>query len=216
MAKDKSLKEQNKPYIIGFIVWCLTVYIVCLAAPSDFWDKSQSVFNQIKDKNGIFMALSPIIALIFTGIISSEYKARLIFLRWKYALPGHRVFSDLIKRDARIDIKKLTAKMGKLPRKPSEQNSKWFSIYKSYSHSVIVNQAHKDFLLSRDLCAISFLFATIGSLGIYFAGSNLKWTGGYLLIMASHFVALTIVARNHGNRFACNAIAEYLIDESRQ
>ncbi len=134
-------------------------------------------------------------------------------MRWQYALPGHRAFSDLIKKDPRIDVKKLTEKMGKLPRKPLEQNSLWYSIYKRYSNSITVKQAHKNFLLSRDLCTTAFLFTIIGSLGLYVVGQNVKWMLLYFFIMVIHYIVFVIVAQNYGNRFVCNVIAEYSTDE---
>lgn len=213
MAAEDNLNGKNIPLIILFVVWCVTIYVAFISSPLDFWNKSESIFKELNTKDGVFLLLSPIIALILNGIVSSANKARLVFLRWKYALPGHRAFSDLIKRDSRIDINKLTAKMGKLPRKPTEQNSKWYSIYKRYSNSVTVKQAHKAFLLSRDLCTISFLFTVIGSLGIYFDGQNLKWTALFFIIMAGHYITLAIVAQNYGKRFVCNVIAEFSTDE---
>lgn len=213
MSTEKSLKEQNTPVVIIFIIWCLAIYLVFLSSPNNIWDKLQSVFDQINTKDGIFIVLSPIIALILTGIVSSENKARLAFFRIKNALPGHRVFSDLIKNDARIDINRLVKKLGNLPQSPKDQNSVWYSLYKRYTQSVIVKDAHKKFLLSRELCSISFLFAIVGPIGLYFANQSLKLVLLYFFIMILHYFILAVVTQTHGNRFVCNVVAEYSIDK---
>jgi hypothetical protein len=50
-------------------------------------------------------------------------KARLVFLRWRHALPGHRAFSKYAVRDPRIDVSSLEKLHGgSLSVDPVEQN----------------------------------------------------------------------------------------------
>src|SRR5712671_5918274 len=44
---------------------------------------------------------------IVNGLLSAETKARLVFLRMKDALPGHRAFSKYAASDPRVDISNL-------------------------------------------------------------------------------------------------------------
>lgn len=210
MATDKSLKAKNTPLVITFIAWCLAVYIAFLSFPDGFLEKIHSVFDQLKVKDGLLIMLSPILSLILTGFISSENKARLVFFRIKHALPGHRAFTELIKKDSRIDMQALARKLGSLPKKPKEQNTVWYALYKKSTDSVIVQDAHKNYLLSRDLCTTSLLFAIVGPLGIYYRTHNLKWCVLYSGLMALHYLVLAIVAQTYGNRFVCNVLAEYI------
>lgn len=213
-AKKKSLKEKNTPLIVIFIVWCLALYVVSVISPSDFWDKLQSTFKEFNRKDGLIITISPILALILAGLVSSDNKARLVFWRYRYALPGHRAFSVVAKRDARINAKQLAQKMGSIPKGPKEQNSQWYTIYKRYSETPMVVHAHKNFLLARDLCSISFLFALIGPWGLLLHGHGSYIILFYTSVMLAHYLLLMVVARNHGNRFVGNVLAEFMADKN--
>ncbi len=194
-------------------MWCVAVYIGFLSYPTGIFEKLLTVFNEQIAKGSIVAVLSPILILILTGVISSDNKARLVFWRLKNALPGHRVFSKLAPNDPRIDMQELTKKMGgALPDDPKEQNSKWYALYKQYAESVIVLPAHKHFLLARDLCSIAFLFSVFGSCGLAFSQLSMKGVLVYSLVMLLHYVVLAVVAQNHGKRFVCNVMVEYIND----
>jgi hypothetical protein len=213
MAKEKYLKSKNMPVVVIFIAWCVAVYIGFLSYPAGVFEKLMAAFKEQHAKDSIVTVLSPILILILTGIISSGNKARLVFWRIDNALPGHRAFSKLAPGDPRIDMQKLIKKMGDaLPEDPKEQNSKWYSIYKQYADSVIVLPAHKNFLLARDLCSIALLFAVFGPCGLIFSQPSVTGVLVYSLLMFMHYVVLAIVARNHGNRFVCNVLVEYIND----
>jgi hypothetical protein len=213
MANDKSLKEKNTSITVIFIIWCLALYAVFVISPTGFWDKLQSTFKEFRAKDGFIIIFSPILTLILTGLVSSDNKARLVFWRYRYALPGHRAFSVLAKHDARINVKQLAQKMGSLPKGPKEQNNRWYSIYKQYSETPMVLHAHKNFLLSRDLCSLSFLFTLIGPWGILLHGQSSYVVLLYALVMLSHYFLFMVVARNHGNRFVGNVLAEFMADK---
>lgn len=212
MPKKEYLNRKNALVVFIFIIWCLAIYIAFLSSPSGFWDKLISTFQEYRAKEGIIVALSPILVLILTGLISSGNKARLVYWRLRNALPGHRVFSKLAKDDPRIDMKNLLSKMGSLPQDPKEQNTKWYSLYKRYSESVTVKEAHRSFLLARDLCSVSFLFAVSGPWGFLLFQHAGKWALLYFVVMFLHYLVFALVAQNNGNRFICNVIAEYTND----
>lgn len=210
MSKNTYLKAKNAPIVVIFIVWCLAIYAAFQAPTADFGNKLLSVFREFQIKDSVVIVISPILALVLTGIISPGNKARLVFLRWRHALPGHRVFSRLIKSDSRIDEEKLKQKIGELPTEPEAQNKLWYSLYKKCSEAVTVREAHRYFLLARDLATISFLFALAGPWSLLFFGHKATWALLYVGCMAGQYLLLSIVAQNHGNRFACNVITEYI------
>ncbi len=212
MPKKEYLKRKNALVVFVFIIWCLAIYVAFLSSPSGFWDKLMSTFQQYRAKEGIIVALSPILVLILTGLISSGNKARLVYWRLRNALPGHRVFSKLVKRDPRIDMQNLLSKMGSLPQDPKEQSTKWYSLYKRYSESVTIKEAHRSFLLARDLCSVSFLFTVFGPWGFLLFQHTGKWALLYFIVMFLHYLVFALVAQNNGNRFICNVIAEYMSD----
>lgn len=211
MSKDKYLKNKNAPIVVIFILWCLAIYMAFQTSTSNFWVKLPTIFRDLQIKDGIAVILSPILSLILTGIISPENKARLVFFRWRHALPGHRAFTQLIKSDSRINIDKLKQKLGTLPEDPKAQNTLWYSLYKNYSEVVTVREAHKNFLLARDLATISFVFAIVGPWGLLFS-HKVTWVLLFFFTMFAQYLILAIVARNYGNRFVCNVVTEYVED----
>jgi len=101
--------------------------------------------------------------------VSADTKARLVFLRWHYALPGHRAFTKYAVRDPRIDLSSLEKLHdAPLPVDPVEQNRAWYRIYNTVENDHAVRQVHRDFLLLRDytgLCAVFIAF--YGAAGFY-------------------------------------------------
>jgi hypothetical protein len=164
---EKTLKEQNQLLIGTFIVWCCALYAVFLAAPGNPLTEFQAALAKLSAKDGIFAALSPLMAVVLTGLVSSENKARLVFWRWRNALPGHRAFSQLVLHDARIDLKRLRNLVVPWPQTRADENRVWFSIYKKFAEAPTVLQAHKAFLLTRDIATISCIFAVCGPVGLF-------------------------------------------------
>lgn len=216
MTKGKHLKTQNIPTIVIFIVWCIAGYVFFLSYPTGTFENLLTTVKEQSAKDSIVNLFSPILILILTGVISSDNKAKLVFWRCENALPGHRAFSSLAPNDPRIDMQALARKMGTVPEGPKDQNSKWFSLYKKYAESVTVLSAHKSFLLARDLCSIALLFTVFGACGLAFSQLSPKGIFVYSLIMILHYIVLAIVAQNHGNRFVCNVIVEYINDSKAE
>lgn len=57
-----------------------------------------------KAANVLPLRLAIIVATAINGLLSPDAKAKLVFLRWHHALPGHRAFSELAPKDPRIDM----------------------------------------------------------------------------------------------------------------
>jgi len=159
-------------------------------------------------KNGIIAALAPIISIVLNGSLSSNAKAVLVFWRIKYPLPGSRVFSNLAKKDLRIDIKKITEKYGYLPEYPTEQNHLWYKIYKIHESKITVLDSHKNYLFCRDLAGISIIFFIIFTIFTLIFVRTHAYIFYYILYLFIQFLVLSIAAQNYGNRFVCNVLAE--------
>ena len=90
-APRKSLKDQNRPQLWAIIA-ANAVAFYCVAQ----WDSIstagiESLFKHAA--NLLPVGLTIILTTVANALISSDNKARLVFLRWKHALPGHRAFS---------------------------------------------------------------------------------------------------------------------------
>jgi hypothetical protein len=209
-AEGKTLKEQNQGKIILFILWCIALYLAFQVAPGGLFTQLKRTLPATLAKDSIPMILSPLVALILTGIISSDGKARLVFCRWRHALPGHRAFSRLAVKDPRIDMNKLRRLVVPWPQTRADENRVWYGIYKKYEDVPKVLDSHRAFLLSRDIATIAFLFGIGGTAGLVFTLGNLEWPFIYALAMLVHYIVFMIVARNHANRFVCNVLTEYV------
>jgi hypothetical protein len=107
----------------------------------------------------------------------------------------------------------LKSVLEKLPKKPDEQNALWYSIYKRHESKITVEKAQCAFLLARDLTAIAALFGIIGT-GVLFVISHNRTTSlFYFSVMLAQYLALALVARNHGERFVCNVLVECSLEK---
>ncbi len=203
-----SLKAQNLTMLTPYVVWCLSLYAVFLTGDDKSWQNIASHFDNFTAKDGMVAALFPIIVFVLSGILSADIKSIIVFWRIKNPLPGNRVFTELGPKDARIDMNRIEQIIGTIPTEPKKQNSLWYKYYRKYQDSLTVKAAHKRFLLSRDMTAITLLMLVLLPCSVIVVSKN--WQGAliYLGILLGQHILLTLVAQNHGKRFACNVLAE--------
>ncbi len=209
MASNKSLKAKNYPILIGFVIWLLFFIVTFLTISSKKVFQFSNFFAEIENARLLNLIVFPFLIIIINGILPSNIKAGLVFFRFKYVLPGHRVFTKLVHRDPRIDTKKLFNQIGYKPVLPSEQNKLWYSIYKKIESTPFISESHRVFLLTRDIAAISFLFIPIGILILILNDLSLNIITKFSLVSSIQYVVIALVASNYGKRFALNVLAEY-------
>src|SRR5690606_29990989 len=113
-------------------------------------------------------ALLPIPVLLLSSLISANHKASLVFWRLKYPLPGSRAFSVHAPADHRIDLENLKGQVGEFPVDERSQNSTWYRLYKRVESEPSVLDSHKNYLLFRDIAAMSMLLIPIVPIVLYF------------------------------------------------
>lgn len=204
MTKETTLKEKNSKLIWTFFTFnALVFYILSFSPIINLNNIDWEVFESIK---GVWLLFLPLILFILNGLISSDQKATLCFWRLKHPLPGCRAFSKYLYKDDRIDKSYFLSHYAPLPDHPKEQNAVWFKIYKIQQEEPPIKQSHKDFLLGRDICSISFLFLIIGGItGFFLIEGKAKWA--YIGFAFIQYLILVIVTQNHGKRFVCNVLA---------
>ena len=148
------------------------------------------------------------IVVILSGLLSSDSKARIVFVRWSHPLPGCRAFSHYLRNDPRVDFPLLERVLGALPSEPSEQNRLWYRrIYAQVQTHPVVLQVHEDFLFSRDYAALSLLFLVfLGFIGVVEISSS-KTAAIYVFALAAQFAAASVAARNYGVRLVTTSVA---------
>jgi len=155
--------------------------------------------------------VAPVVVLMLISLFSSDAKAVLVFWRLTETLPGHRAFSVYAQKDSRIDLTALRKNIGAFPESAREQNTKWYKLYKKVESDVAVAQAHRHYLLFRDLAAISLLLAPVSLLLLYFSGASMASCGIALAVLGVQYAATAVAARNNGVRFVTNVLALHAV-----
>jgi hypothetical protein len=202
----KSLKEQNR-WQLWIIVAVNSLFLYgVVRANAIKADGLRAAFTDAQ--NLVPLGLALVIATMLNGLLSADMKARLVFLRWHYALPGHRAFSKYACRDPRIDISAVEKLHGgSLPVDPVEQNQAWYRIYKTVENDRAVRQVHRDFLLLRDytgLCAVFIAF--YGAAGLY-AIPSMRTAWIYVAVLIGQYAVARQAASNYGVRLVTTVLA---------
>jgi len=202
----KSLKEQNR-WQLWIIVAANSLLLYGVVRGNAIrLDGLRAVFSDAPKLIPVASAL--VIATVLNGVLSAELKARLVFLRWRNVLPGHRAFTEYARTDPRIDPATLTKIVGSnFPVEPLDQNRVWYRLYRTVESDPAVRQVHRDYLLLRDytgLCALFLVF--YGAVGLYTIRS--LTTGVlYLLLLVLQYIVVRQAASNYGIRFVTTVLA---------
>lgn len=206
------LKNQNYPQLITLMVApllpALIFYSIVYGPPS------------LQDFGILGTAISTIggaLLVVLTDALPPNLKHRLVFMRWRNPLPGHRC-NALCAADPRIEPDQLTSRWPEVfgaDVSDEARNARWYQqIYKTVQDNPAVQTTHRKFLLYRDATAgtlLLFLTAVVATQLIP-QGSTLlplvhaSWTfTGLLLIYYRWNAAL------YGNRLVVNAVTNATI-----
>lgn len=200
---SKTLKRRNLAWLVATLVLDVLVLLVIAfhAAIQDLTPTAIAAFR------ASLTILLPIPVLILSSLISADHKAILVFWRFKFPLPGSRAFSVHAPADHRIDLTKLKKNVGEFPVDPRDQNAKWYSLYKQVDSDPSVADGHKNYLLFRDIAAMSLLLVPVLPVAMYFIGVDAV----RILISAALFLCQYLItafsARTTGIRFVQNVLA---------
>lgn len=201
-----TLHTRNLPLITSFVILNYISFAYVNGLPWQF-------LKEVKISNEALIFQNPLIAvgihlsiLILCFIIPVDIKNVVIFWRLKDPLPGCRVFTELICKDHRIDIKELEHKYGKLPTEPREQNTLWYKIYKERQDEKVILSSHGKWLLFREITIIALILMLLlspMSLLISFDKSSTI----YLALLIAQYFILRQATVNAAERFTCNVLA---------
>lgn len=122
-------------------------------------------------------------------------------------LPGCQVFSKYAPEDVRVDMEALERNVGPLPSDPGKQNSRWYQLFKQIEKEPEIEEAHKSFLMYRDMAVLSLPFIGLAPVCLYFAGASpgAQWFGAGLFFV--QYLLTAVSARHSGIRFVTNVAA---------
>jgi hypothetical protein len=206
-APSRFLKDQNKPQL-----WlAMAANAVAIYAAAQWTDVT--AFGLRGLLHGVIHLLPVGLAVLFTTVATSlidvETKYRLVFLRWRHALPGHRAFTEYGPRDPRVDMSKVERLLGnKLPSDPDEQNAVWYGLFKRVENEPPVLGVHRDFLLLRDYAALAALFVPVFGGAAAFAVRPPAVLAVYMGLLLLQLFIVRAAASNCGKRFVATVLAE--------
>lgn len=199
----KPLKAQNVPWIWAVVV-ADALAIIAFAYPVAL-DQAASLLTSGAKLAGV--SIAPVLVLLLTSLIPAEVKATLVYWRVKNVLPGSRAFSRYARRDERIDLDALKAKVGEFPRSAKDQNALWYRLFKERDNEPEVVEAHRLFLLFRDLASLSVLLGLVAALVLLLLGATHTAVAMAAAVFGTQYVACAAAARFHGVRLVCNVLA---------
>lgn len=203
---SKSLKDQNR-----WQLWLTIALNAVIFYAMTRWDAIA-----IAGWRGLFTAAANLLPIGFAfivttvanGLLSANMKARLVFLRWTHALPGHRAFSKHAPTDPRIDLDRLKKSLrNKLPEGPEAENKAWYRIFKEVEAVPEVQHIHREFLLMRDYAGFSALFFVGLSVAAFVLMQSWKIALTYCSMLLLQFIVVRHVAAIYGIRFVCTVLA---------
>lgn len=213
----KPLKEQNAPLITAYLV------VNCLV----FWglvnrnllDVSFSNINvetlsaQMFAQPTLYSLVAFFLTKVLVKALPRKWVEVLVFWRLRYRLPGFRAFSHWMKRDPRINMPVIRSRFDPLPHHPVEQNRLWYTLYKKHSASASVTNAHKNYLLMRDITGLSVILAVIlGVSGFRLMPFTIAVIYSLALIMM--YLLISQAARSYAVDFVMNVLTEESVSSS--
>ena len=200
---ERSLKSLNFAWHVA-LATADAIVLALYVAPELI---SSSTTTQLGLYRALGAAVLPMVVLLLMNVMSSNFKALLVYWKAYGWLPGCEAFTKYGPSDHRVNMAQLKKNVGTWSDEPKEQNSKWYKLYKQVETIPEVAYAQKDFLMYRDMAVLSLPLIVIAPLGLYIADANTKamWIGAAMFVV--QYVLTAVSARHSGERFVCNVLA---------
>lgn len=200
---ERSLKSLNMKWLVmlaTFDILAVMLFVVPAAAHGSLLSTAAAI-------RASAALVLPVVVLLLSGLMSHSIKAVLVYWKVKDPYPGCEAFTRYGPDDARVDMAGLKRNTGVLPTDPSEQNRKWFKLFKMVENEASVLEAHKGYLMFRDMAAMSVPLVLLVPAGLYVAGVSPGLCAAAAVVFLVQFMACCVAARNSGRRLICNVLA---------
>ena len=192
MENGRRLKAINYALIYAYVVAHLfIIYFVLMQVPMP--DE-----GGLKNLGSILGggSVASVFVVILVEAVSRDFKARLVAMRWKDAMPGCRAFTVHIHEDSRINTVVLGKRYGPLPSTAREQNALWYKLLKLNGDQEEVLHSHGRWLLLRDLTWVSLVLLVIAGLASIRAPAPFHVMSLLLIALAMEFLLLRLMAKH--------------------
>ncbi len=208
MATGGSIKSRYRGWLNAFIALNALLVFVVFSGSDVLQAILEHQWTELVDLKHVLSLALPLATFILDGIVTSDFKAVLVYRKWRNPLPAHEAFTMHGRKDSRVDMKALEEEHGPLPTDPAEQNQLWYKLSKATADRASVDEAHYAWLLARDLTnlTVAILIVSAGLAGVFRVGG---WE--WIVLVSSLgllYVVLSQVAANKGIRFVTTVLAE--------
>jgi hypothetical protein len=97
-----TLKTKNAPFIVGFIGLVYIGFGFMNGFDLNLANSIEIGKEGIQSRSLALTLAVHLLVLVLTYLLPSEWKHRLVYLRWHDPLPGSRAFTELCAKDSRI------------------------------------------------------------------------------------------------------------------
>lgn len=200
---ERSLKSLNFKWLVS-LATADVLFVLLFIVPEIL---NGTTLTQMGIGRALTTIVIPVVVLLVVNVLPHNVKSMLVYWKPLGVLPGSEAFTKYGPGDPRIDMTALKKNVGVLPTEPAEQNSKWYKLYKQVPNETEVVEAHKLFLMYRDMAVLSLPLTALVPLSLHFVGAPtlaLQLAGG---IFAAQYFLTALSARWSGIRFVCNVLA---------
>ena len=200
---ERSLKSLNMKWLV--LLAAADVFFVLLFIAPDLLNGVTLI--QIGFGRVLITTVMPVLVLLIVNVLPHDLKSMLVYWKPLGVLPGCEAFTKYGPRDPRIDMAALKKNVGALPTESTEQNSKWYKLYKLVPNEPEVQEAHKLFLMYRDMAVLSLPLVGLVPVSLNVAGASNSTLALAAGLFVFQYLLTALSARWSGIRFVCNVLA---------
>jgi hypothetical protein len=200
---ERSLKSLNMKWLVLLAIADVLVALFFLAPEL----VAGASLTQVGIGRVLTTTVMPVVVLLIVNVLPHDVKSMLVYWKPLGVLPGTEAFTKYGPADPRIDMAALKRNVGTLPTEANEQNSKWYKLFKLVGDEPEVAEAHKLFLMYRDMAVMSLALVALAPVALLGMGaaSSAPWLAAGLFVIQYFVTALS--ARWSGVRFVSNVLA---------
>lgn len=203
MSGERSLKSLNLKWLVLLAV-ADVLAVLLFVAPEIL---SGASLAQAEIGRVLTTSTMPLAVLLIVNVLPSDVKAMLVYWKPRGVLPGSEAFTKHGPADPRVDMAALKKNTGQLPTAPAQQNTKWYQLYKQVENDPAVAEAHKLFLMYRDMAALSLplvVFVPVALCLVGAAQTAARLSAGLFFVQ---YLLNAFSARWSGIRLVSNVLA---------
>jgi hypothetical protein len=199
----RSLKSLNMKWLV--LLAATDVFLILMFAVPEVL--GSATLTQVGIGRILTTTVIPVLVLLIVNVLPHDIKSMLVYWKSRGVLPGCEAFSKYGPGDGRIDMAALKKNVGALPTNPSEQNAVWYRLYKMIPDETEVVEAHKLFLMYRDMAVMSLPLIVLIPLTLHFVSATTFAVCFSASLLVAQYLFTALSARWSGIRFVCNVLA---------